>query len=219
MANRGKDTGTSQFFITCDAAEWLSGKHTVFGKVVGGMEVVREVEGVATEGDVPVVPVVVTGCGEVEEVGRKKDHGKRERRQRHSEAVGEKKEGDVGLDGAGDRDRSERRRHRRHRSRSPGRGADARGERRHRDRSRDRDHRRHDRREREHRHEDVDYVRDDQDAEERIRREEQEREAARGYDDDADVAEKRGNVTFKGRGSMKYRENKGWGSGGGGRLD
>lgn len=62
MANAGPNTNGSQFFIvTTAAASWLDGRHTVFGEVTDGMDIVDAIEAVATDAnDHPTTPVTIT---------------------------------------------------------------------------------------------------------------------------------------------------------------
>ncbi|KAI4928538.1 Peptidyl-prolyl cis-trans isomerase B [Alternaria conjuncta] len=67
MANAGKDTNGSQFFITTVITSWLDGRHVVFGEVLEGYEVVEKIENVKKgAGDKPVQTVKIAKSGELE---------------------------------------------------------------------------------------------------------------------------------------------------------
>lgn len=65
MANAGPNTNGSQFFITTGPADWLDGKHVVFGRVVEGMNAVRQIEQQGSPSGKPNMKVVISDCGEL----------------------------------------------------------------------------------------------------------------------------------------------------------
>ncbi|KAI9678320.1 MAG: hypothetical protein M1817_006266 [Caeruleum heppii] len=67
MANRGRDTNTSQFFVTLAPCPHLDGKHTVFGRVVTGTEVLERMAKMEVDAkDRPPEEVLISRCGELE---------------------------------------------------------------------------------------------------------------------------------------------------------
>ena len=65
MANAGKNTNGSQFFITTVPCPWLDGKHTVFGEVKEGYEIVEKMESYGTQSGAPKAKIVIEDCGQL----------------------------------------------------------------------------------------------------------------------------------------------------------
>ena len=65
MANSGPNTNGSQFFVCTDVTYWLDGKHVVFGKLVAGDAVLREIENQGTTTGRPRAIVNIVACGQL----------------------------------------------------------------------------------------------------------------------------------------------------------
>merc|ERR1712061_799626 len=89
MANSGRDTNGSQFFILFKPAHHLNGKHCVFGEIVEGHATLDAIEGVKTQSDDrPIAPIVVARCGQLERrvIGMRKGKRKAEKEEAESES-------------------------------------------------------------------------------------------------------------------------------------
>ncbi|KFH65010.1 peptidyl-prolyl isomerase D (cyclophilin D) [Podila verticillata NRRL 6337] len=125
MANKGPNTGSSQFFITTRPTPHLDGKHVVFGRVVKGYDVIENVENTPTDerNDRPLSIAMISNCGELElkippKVLEQQEKMKRAMESQKKEDAS-RKGGDSGSesDSSGDSDRDRRSSKRRSKSR------------------------------------------------------------------------------------------------------
>ena len=65
MANSGKNTNGSQFFITVAATPWLNGKHVVFGRVTKGFRLIDQIERLGSRGGETSKVVKISNSGQI----------------------------------------------------------------------------------------------------------------------------------------------------------
>jgi peptidylprolyl isomerase len=66
MANAGRNTNGSQFFITTVVTSWLDGKHVVFGEAVEGQEIIDKIESLGSQSGSTKAKIEITASGVVE---------------------------------------------------------------------------------------------------------------------------------------------------------
>mmetsp|Transcript_64972 Transcript_64972/g.76292 ORF Transcript_64972/g.76292 Transcript_64972/m.76292 type:complete len:166 (-) Transcript_64972:112-609(-) len=65
MANAGPNTNGSQFFLCTSETAWLDGKHVVFGKVIEGMDIIKQIESYGSQSGKTSKPVMVQASGQL----------------------------------------------------------------------------------------------------------------------------------------------------------
>jgi len=123
MANAGRNTNGSQFFITFATTPHLNGKHTVFGRVEKGYDICQKIENLRTNNqDKPLVRVCIANCGEIKtEQPKKVEQPARKEEEKKTETVPKKSETDAAKGSKESGDGEKKRQRSRSRSLSGGR--------------------------------------------------------------------------------------------------
>lgn len=66
MANKGRHTNGSQFYITLGPAKWMDAKYVAFGKIIEGSKTLFDIESINTLNERPIKEVRIAGCGAYE---------------------------------------------------------------------------------------------------------------------------------------------------------
>ncbi len=103
MDNEGKNKNNSKFLITLKYIPWFDGKHVVFGQIIKGMEIIKDIEEIETDNeDKPMIKIIIEDCGEIFEKDEfiiKKENNQKENEihnieEEKEEKKEEKKEGE-----------------------------------------------------------------------------------------------------------------------------
>lgn len=65
MANSGRNSNGSQFFITLSKASWLDSRHVAFGRVIEGLDIVELIQAAGTSDGTPKQQILISDCGEI----------------------------------------------------------------------------------------------------------------------------------------------------------
>jgi cyclophilin family peptidyl-prolyl cis-trans isomerase/FKBP-type peptidyl-prolyl cis-trans isomerase len=93
MGNEGKNKNNSKFLITLKYIPWFDGKHVVFGQIIKGIEIIKEIEEIETDDeDKPLTEIIIENCGEIIEKDEYIIKNEKNKKVKEEEIIKEEKE-------------------------------------------------------------------------------------------------------------------------------